>query len=173
MSAAVRTCFDKPFTLKNQFKAELHLARRSDSPVGKRVLVMRPKLGLATTPPGWPKLAWLKRSKIPARNWARILSPNAAFFTIEKSVLLNPGPTTTFLPRLPKPETGVNTEVSNQRSGEPIIGIGPVTSGRSVFATPVTVLLVVTILTGLPLCACTIAATCQPSRDRLRRKGSS
>src|SRR5437762_4858387 len=106
MSAAVRTCFDKPFTLKNQFKAELHLARRSDSPVGKRVLVMRPKLGLATTPPGWPKLAWLKRSKIPARNWARILSPNAAFFTIEKSVLLNPGPTTTFRPRLPGIQSG-------------------------------------------------------------------
>ena len=55
------------------------------------------------------------------------------FFMIEKSVLLNPGPMTTLRPRLPKRETGVNTEVSNQRSTPPMIAIGPVTSGRSVF----------------------------------------
>ena len=72
---------------------------------------------------------------------------------IEKSVLLNPGPMTTLRPRLPKRGTGVNTEVSNQRSTVPMIAIGPVTSGRSVLATPLTVLFVVTMLTGLPLCA--------------------
>ena len=92
---------------------------------------------------------------------------------IEKSVLLNVGPMTTFRPRLPKRATGVNTEVSNQRSTLPMILIGPVTSGRSVPATPLNVLLVVTMLTGLPLCDWTIAASCQPSTNRLPRNGNS
>ena len=39
-----------------------------DSPVGKRVFVIRPKPGVPTTFPGWPKFAWLKRSKTSTRN---------------------------------------------------------------------------------------------------------
>ena len=59
--------------------------------------------------------------------------------------------------------TGVNAEMSNQRSTLPMMSMGPVTSGRSVLATPLTVLLLVTMLTGLPLCDWSIAAICQPS----------
>ena len=67
-------------------------------------------------------------------------------------MLLKPGPITTLRPRLPKRATGVKAEVSSQRSTRPIISTGPATSGRSVFATPLTVLFVVMMLTGLPLC---------------------
>ena len=101
------------------------------------------------------------------------LSPRLVFLMIEKSVLLKPGPMTTLRPRLPKRSTAVNTEVSNQRSTLPIMLIGPVTSGRSVLATPLTVTLLVTMLTGLPLCAWTIAASCQPSTNWLPRNGNS
>ena len=44
--------------------------------------------------------------------------------------------------------------------------MGPVTSGRTVFGMPFSVLLLVTMFTGLPLCDWTMAATCQP---RVRR----
>ena len=95
------------------------------------------------------------------------------FFIRERSVLLNPGPMTTLRPRLPKRETAVSPGVLNQRSGLPMIVIGPVTSGRRVLGMPVIVLFVVTMLTGFPVCACTIAASCQPPTNRLPRKGSS
>src|SRR6185369_6369324 len=39
---------------------------------------------------------------------------------------------------------------------------GPVTSGRTVFGVPLRLLLLVTMLIGLPLCDWTIAASCQP-----------
>ena len=39
---------------------------------------------------------------------------------------------------------------------------GPIASGRTVFGTPLRLLLLVTMLTGLPLWAWTIAASCQP-----------
>src|SRR5690242_18669148 len=144
-----------------------------DSPVANRVLVMRPKAGLPTTFPGCPKLAWLKRSKISARNWIRILSPICVFFTSEKSVLRKPGPITTFRPKLPKRSTAVNTEVSNQRSTLPMVRTGPLTSGRSVPATPFTVLLLVTMFTGFPDWAWTMIAACQFSAQRLPWKGRS
>ena len=153
-SNAVRMSFDKALIQNISLMPSCTCRDDPDSPVGNRVFVIRPKPGLPTTFPGWPKFAWLKRSKNSARNCTRILSPNAVFFIMERSVLLNPGPTITLRPKLPKRETGINTEVSNQRSTLPMIVIGPVTSGRSVLATPVTVLLVVTILTGLPLCIC-------------------
>ncbi len=57
-------------------------------------------------------------------------------------MLLKLGPMTTFRPRLPKRETGVNTEVSNQASTRPRILIGLLTSGLRVPVTPFTVLFV-------------------------------
>ena len=38
------------------------------SPVGRRVLVILPKVGLPTTLPGGPRLGWLNRSKTSARS---------------------------------------------------------------------------------------------------------
>ena len=90
-------------------------------------------------------------------------------------MLLKPGPMTTLRPRLPKWVVGevglTKTEVSNQRSGVPMIVTGPVTSGRSVFATPLKVEMLVMMLTGLPLCDCTIAPSCHPATSWLPRKG--
>ena len=51
--------------------------------------------------------------------------------------------------------------------------IGPVTSGRTLFGTPLRVLLLVTMLTGLPLCAWTIVASCQPRVSACPVNGSS
>ena len=70
----------------------------------------------------------------------------------EKSVVLNVGPTITLRPRFPKLGTAVNTDVSNHWSASPKTPTGPFTSGRSVLATPLTVLFVVTTAVGrIPL----------------------
>ena len=55
----------------------------------------------------------------------------------------------------------------------PMMRIGPVTSGRNVFGTPLNVLLLVTMFTGFPLCPWKIPESCQPSRNRLPRNGNS
>ena len=110
---------------ENQFDGELHLPRRSGFTGRETRAGDTAKAGVPTTFPGWPKFAWLKRSKTSTRNCIRNLSLSSMFFMIEKSVLLNPGPMTTLRPRLPKRETGVNTEVSNQRSTLPIIADRP------------------------------------------------
>ena len=57
-------------------------------------------------------------------------------------------------------------------STELTIRIGPTRSGRTVFGTPLSVLLFVTMLTGFPLCAWTIVATCQPRVSACPVKGS-
>src|SRR5678815_548746 len=90
-----------------------------------------------------------------------------------KSKLLNVGPVITLRPRFPKLGTGVSTEVLNHWSTSPKTSTGPFTSGRSVLATPLTVLFDVTTLNGLPLCDCTTAPSCQPETNRFPWKGSS
>src|SRR5262249_1056533 len=99
----------------------------------------------------------------------------------------------TFRPRLPKwnvpsADTGsANTELdvhdpgtrgshtllANHCDGSPTMTGVPTRSGRSVLATPLKVPLLVTTLSGLPLCACTIAPICQPSAKALPVNGSS
>ncbi len=83
------------------------------------------------------------------------------------------GPITTLRRRLPKVLTAANDEGSNQRSTDPAMRIGPVRSGRTVFGTPLSVLLLVTILTGFPLCAWTMAAICQSRVSTCPAKGRS
>src|SRR6266850_7781921 len=151
-----------PFTQKRSFIANCSWRDEPDSPVGKRVAVTRLKLGLPAMLPGWPKFAWLKRSKNSVRNWKRVLSPSAMFLLSETSVLLKRGPVITLRPRLPKRSTWTKTEVSNQWLTLPVIFIGPVTSGLRVLLTPFTRLLLVTMLIGFPLCAWTIALSCKP-----------
>ena len=51
--------------------------------------------------------------------------------------------------------------------------MGPITSGLTVFGTPFNMLLLVTMLTGLPLCAWTIAAICHPRVTGLPVNGNS
>src|SRR5215510_6278746 len=113
--------FHPALVQKISFRANCACRDEPDSPVGKRVLVIRPKDGVPTTFPGWPKFAWLKRSKNSARNCTRILSPSAVFLITEKSVFLKPGPMITLRPRLPNRATALNTEGSNQRSTSPMI----------------------------------------------------
>src|SRR5678816_1080477 len=72
------------------------------------------------------------------------------------------GPITTLRRRLPKVLTAANDEGSNQRSTDPTIRIGPIRSGRTVFGMPLSVLLLVTMLTGFPLWAWAIVAICHP-----------
>ena len=50
--------------------------------------------------------------------------------------------------------------------------IGATRSGRTVFGTPFRVALLVTMLTGLPLCDWTIVAICQPRVHALPVNGS-
>src|SRR5262245_23910852 len=163
------------FELQNlNFKANCICLEDPESPVANRVLVIWPNVALPTTRPGWPKLAWLKRSKNSARNSMSLFSVNLVLLITEKSVLLKVGPITTLRPRLPKRLTGtMKGEVSNHLLGEPRIAIGPFTSGRTVLLLPVKAALLITIVTGLPLCACTIAETCQPSFNWLPWNGSS
>ena len=66
--------FDEAFIQNTSFIPNCICRDDPDSPVGNRVLVIRPKPGLPTTFPGWPKFGWLKRSKNSARNCTRRLS---------------------------------------------------------------------------------------------------
>jgi len=130
--------------------------------VGSRVLVILPNPGVPTMFPGGPKFGWLNTSNASTRNCRLIPAPGRMFLMTEASTLWNAGPVTAFLPRVPNRSTATNVDGSNHWSTEPTIRTGPVTSGRTVFGTPLTVLLLVTMLTGLPLCDWTTAAICQP-----------
>src|SRR5262245_52512445 len=90
------------FDQKMSFNANCNCRDEPESLVGNRVLVIRPKFRLPTTAPGWPKLAWLNRSKNSARNSVRNFSVMAVFLSTEKSTFRKPGPITTLRPRLPK-----------------------------------------------------------------------
>src|SRR5262245_48692515 len=91
----------------------------------------------------------------------------------DRSVVLKAGPMTTLRPRLPNRPTATNTVGSNHWSTEPMMLTGPVTSGRTVFGMPLIVLLLVTMLTGLPLCDWTITATCQSRVNQWVPEGNS
>src|SRR5262245_30449068 len=151
-----------------------------DSPVGNRVCRITPNVVLpgVATRPGFPKFAWLKISKISARNCVRIASRILVFLRTEKSTLWNAGPVMEFRPRLPKCKTraplrkltgianvepvgqfagsvGSHTELLNHCLTSRIIWIGAITSVRMV-ALPVRLLMFVVevlperIFSGLP-----------------------
>src|SRR5712691_3752641 len=114
----------------------------------------------------------------------------------EKSVLMNPGPTTTLHPRLPRwavgpelcgtPNTNfpgaqklvfvgslwasLQTLLLNQNAGSPMFCIVPRRSGRTV-ASPVNALLATMRLTGFPPWSCVIVDNCHPSTHRLQLQG--
>src|SRR5262245_6103947 len=143
------------------------------SPVGNRVRVILPNVGLPTMLPGGPKFAWLKRLKMSTRNCTRAREPVVTFLMTERSVLWKPGPATALRARFPKRLTAANAEGSNHRSTDPMIWTGAVRSGRTVLGVPLRLLLLVTMLTGLPLCDWTTVASCQPRVSACPLKGNS
>src|SRR5262245_46303718 len=68
---------------------------------------------------------------------------------------------------------GSHTELLNHCVGDPTMDASPIRSGRSELLTPVNVVMFVTMLIGLPLWACVITPTCQPSLNRLPLNGRS
>src|SRR5262245_38003039 len=183
------------------FNANCNCRDEPELLVGKRVplvIVMSPKDVLPTlaTRPGCPRFAWLKRSKISVRNWMRKFSLILVFLRIEKSTFLKSGPMATLRPRLPKWKTplldtgsaktelavqepairGSQTVLVNHGSGLalPIMLMGPIRSGLSgAETTPLMLVMLVTMLIGLPLCSWVMLESCQPSTRRLPLKGSS
>src|SRR5262245_13929359 len=75
-------------------------------------------------------------------------------------------------PAAPAAMRGSQTALENHCVGSPTIDGLPTRSGRN-DATPVSVLSVVMMLTGLPDCSWTTPVTCQPSARRLPWNGSS
>lgn len=88
-----------------------------------------PKVGLPTMLPGGPKLAWLNRSKTSTRSCKRSDPRGFMFFATDRSVFRKPGPMTALRVRLPKRLTATKADVSNHWSTEPMIRMGPTTSG--------------------------------------------
>src|SRR4051812_22163538 len=68
---------------------------------------------------------------------------------------------------------GSHTELANHWVGSPMIVGSPIRSGRSELLTPVNWPWLVTMLIGLPLCACVIADSCQPVTNALPVNGRS
>src|SRR6186997_1639792 len=86
------------------FAANCTCRAEPESPVGKRVFVIVPKLVLGTVRmrTGCPRLAVLNRLNTSIRSCTRRVPPIGVFFVIERSTLRNPGPYRAFLGRLPK-----------------------------------------------------------------------
>ena len=115
----------------------------------------------------------MNRLKHSARTSNRLLPPSVIVFLTDRSVLLKLGPMTAFRLKFPNRFTATKALVSNHWSIWPTVCTGPIRSGRTVFGMPLIVLVLVTMFTGLPLCACTTAAICQPSTIGFPRNGSS
>src|SRR5262249_30862570 len=115
------------------------------------------------------------------------------FLMIDRSVLLKPGPMSAFRGRFPKWNTplgetgsakteldvhepamrGSHTTLLNHCVGDPMMRGSPTRSGRNVFAEPVNVPSPITMLNGLPVCACTMSPISHPSLRRLPVNGRS
>lgn len=80
------------------------------SPVGKRVLVISPKVALPKFKFGSPKFGWLKISNASARNSEPMRSVILVTLISEKSVSTKLGPMIVFRPSLPAAQARVAPE---------------------------------------------------------------
>src|SRR3954454_300024 len=117
-----------------------------ESPVGKRVLLINPKVEVPSVEKGCPKFVWFNKSKASARNCQLRRSESFVFLIREKSKFEKPGPITTFRPKFPNLFPGsvstvrfwtyvINVAAPFRAGLKPVI-TGPVTLGRTV-ANPV------------------------------------
>src|SRR5262249_33563810 len=89
---------------KRNFAANWICRADPESPVGKRVLEIKPTEVLPTAAecPGGPRSAWWNRLKLSTRGCARAEPAIATFLMNDRSVSPKPGPRIALRPRLPK-----------------------------------------------------------------------